>query len=211
MIALDIDGVLADTRAAHKRELERELGVTLTDGGDYASFGFTHSDAGVMARLREVALTAWQRPTVFVDGAVPIEGAQAAARQFHQRGLLAGYVTRRHPDLRPGTQAWLRAHGFPAAPLHHMVGDTDSKAAYVFRLGADVMIEDSPREALLLAEDGVRVVLLDRPYNREMPPHPNIKRAVGWYWASRTAQFTVAQRRFPELVYPQLTRVAVGA
>lgn len=170
-IALDIDGVLCETRGHHKTALEQEFGVTLQDGSEYGAFGFHHPSEDVMTLLRLRALEIWQRPTVFANGECT-PGAAHQARLFHARGLLAGYVTRRYPRLEWDTRDWLLRHDFPLQDpcrLHHMAGDVDSKAEHIHRFGASVIIEDSPKEALQILEDGrVDVVLLDKPYNREI-------------------------------------------
>ena len=166
--AFDIDGVLCSTKEVHRAELERELGVSLGDGGHYDTFGFHHDDDAVMDRVAHVALDLWRRPTVFANG-------EASGRDTMQtlavRGQFAGYVTRRHPDLEVKTYEWLFRHGFPGIwnpeCLHHMLGDTESKAGPARKLGADALVEDSPKETMLAARDGLNVVVLRQPYNKD--------------------------------------------
>lgn len=177
--AFDIDGVLCSTKEVHRAALEAELGgVTLHDGGHYDAFGFHHDSDEILEELRRIAMDLWRRPTVFANGEA---SGQGVLRQLEGREQLAGYVTRRHPDLEWNTRKWLIESDMPTKfrydgdghqylsihPLHHMLGDVDSKAAPAREMGADTLVEDSPHEALLAARDGLNVVVLRVPYNKD--------------------------------------------
>lgn len=253
--AFDIDGVLCSTKEVHRAALEAELGgVTLHDGGHYDAFGFHHDSDEILEEVRRIALDLWRRPTVFANGEA---SGQAVVRELYKRAQLAGYVTRRHPDLTFDTGLWLRTNGFvdvcyydlpkthpgyregsiaaprvgkgdkltllarhektcsklegmracllaitgmtivtqqhedglrsmiddlktqlvgieaallakpDLVPLHHMLGDAESKADVARAMGADTLVEDSPHEALLAARDGLRVVVVRQPYNKD--------------------------------------------
>lgn len=177
--AFDIDGVLCSTKEVHKAEIEAELGVTLQDGGNYMTFGFSHDSEEVMSYLMLNAMDLWRRPTVFANGEA---SGQDVLWALHERGQFAGYVTRRHPDLYDDTIQWLFESKMPehrivvpdfghiasalAGKLHHMDGDIESKAGPARDMGADTLVEDSAREALDAARDGLNVVVLRMPYNR---------------------------------------------
>ena len=53
------------------------------------------------------------------------------------------------------------------------------KLSYCKRISADVMIEDNVKTALYLAENGIRVLLFDAPYNQGIL-HQNIVRVFSW-------------------------------
>lgn len=53
------------------------------------------------------------------------------------------------------------------------------KLEYCRQISADVMIDDKPDIALYLAENGVKVLLFDAPYNKETE-HKNITRVHSW-------------------------------
>ncbi len=53
------------------------------------------------------------------------------------------------------------------------------KLEYCRQISADIMIDDKPDIALYLAENGVRVLLFDAPYNKSAK-HKNITRVYNW-------------------------------
>lgn len=214
--AFDIDGVICETREALRADIERELGVTLREGGDYSTFGYAHDDEAVMAYLHEHAMTHWNKRSV-LDAGVPsgVDVLNALALE----GRLGGWVSRRvrTERMHDATVSWLRRHEYPCFPHHKIMGsvshslppiDADeawfeddkrrrrerfearhdltrpcprgypafhliddehaSKAAAARWMGATHLIEDSPREARMAAEDGLDVVVLRRDYNREL-------------------------------------------
>lgn len=161
--AFDIDGVLCLTRYAHREALEREIGVTLRDGGDHESFGFWHPDSYVQARIKALALELWRE--VVNCGKAAVQGEEVIAR-LRAENRLAGYVTRRNSDLSAATESWLRRYEFLSADepvLHARPGE--NKAWHVRLLGATHLVEDSPHEAWAAACEGVDVTLLRADYN----------------------------------------------
>lgn len=160
--AFDIDGVLCCTREAHREALEREIGVTLRGGGDYASFGFWHPDSYVQSRVLLLAGELWRE--VLDCGKAEVRGQDVLA-ELRATGRLQGYVTRRNVDMIASTDAWLRRYGFMAGGERVVHAQLGSKAALVRELGADCLVEDSPNEAWAAARDGVNVVVLRADYN----------------------------------------------
>lgn len=53
------------------------------------------------------------------------------------------------------------------------------KLEYCRQISADIMIDDKPDIALYLAENGVKVLLFDAPYNKTVE-HENITRVCSW-------------------------------
>jgi hypothetical protein len=51
--------------------------------------------------------------------------------------------------------------------LRHMLGDVESKAATARELGATHLVEDSPKEAMLAAMDGMNVIVVRKIYNTD--------------------------------------------
>lgn len=185
--AFDIDGVLADTRKAHQALLEQRLGVKLQDGSDYGHFGFWHDESDVRAKLKTIALDCWRE----VAGQAEV---MPAALEAIGRGGFLGYITRRDLSLYDLTRAWLERHGFPVGT--HVLGFVDGfqwvagqpcrpemkpppccKSDYVRywlegwangpKFEQCVLVEDSPHEALRAAQNGLRVIVLRRDYNRD--------------------------------------------
>ena len=60
--------------------------------------------------------------------------------------------------------------------------ETDSprdKYMACLKLDVDVMVEDKPEVALFLAEKGIKILLFDAPYNKDLK-HENITRVYSW-------------------------------
>lgn len=73
------------------------------------------------------------------------------------------------------TKQWFVKHGIPISTIIH----TSDKAAAMQEEGFDVIIEDSPRNAVPVARMGAQVLLFDRVYNRHVQ-HPNVTRFTHW-------------------------------
>lgn len=76
---------------------------------------------------------------------------------------------------------WYKRHGFRFDEVvlcddHRAVAD---KLAACRRLAVDVMIEDNPQIAATLAADGIRILLVDTPFNQGLSGE-NITRVKDW-------------------------------
>ena len=187
--AFDIDGTLACTREVMRAALAQRVGLPLNhlqDGGMYETFGFTLGSDFMDQQLIEVALDTWRSVAHL---ALPLPGALETVNRVASTGRLLGYVTRRDPQMTALTRAWLHEHGFPVSTtlLRHMPDNHACKSvqalalALTYRTGGPewlsdiVLVEDSGREALSAARNGLRVALLDQPHNHRLT-HPLITR-----------------------------------
>jgi hypothetical protein len=93
------------------------------------------------------------------------------------RGHQIHYVSARGKKMQSVSQAWLAGHGLPADSLH-LLG-THHKVAKAQALHCDLFIEDCYDNAEMLAAAGIRVLLIDCPYNRAVLP-PGITRVKSW-------------------------------
>jgi uncharacterized HAD superfamily protein len=117
--------------------------------------------------------------------AQPILGSQKGIRS-----LLDVYeihlITSRPEFIEDMTKVWLHNY-FPDvfAGIHftnHFHGEDHKKRTKLEvcnELGIDIFIEDALIHALPLAEAGKKVVLFDRPWNRDVS-HTNMMRATSW-------------------------------
>jgi len=181
MIAFDVDGVLADSIHGFDRWAARRFGVATASLGPFDDYENPESRWPEPHRLELERLY----HEVYHDGAhgvydasEPVDGALDAVTRLQRAGLAAGYVTRRRSALGVLTRAWLTRHGFPDLPLRHADGATP-KAPLVRSIGATVMVEDSPTEALAIAADGVHVLLRHEPYNASVAA-ANVTRCRDW-------------------------------
>ena len=170
MITFDIDGTLAETFQGFYSFITAELNINRSDVREHihyhdplSSYPTEHHE-----RIRPYLTSVFQYGEHGVlSKAATLPDALDTLHTLHARDLVRGYVTRRNPRLKPLTQAWLDEHGFPAKPLIH-VEEFEPKSQRVRELGADIMVEDAPHEAEELAQAGLQVILIDRPYNREV-------------------------------------------
>lgn len=170
MITFDIDGTLAETFKGFHDFITTTFAL---DHGDVREHVHYHDPLGSYSvehheRIRPYLTAVFQYGEHGVlSEAATLPHALDTLHALHTRNLVSGYVTRRNPRLKPLTQAWLDQHGFPSKPLIH-VEENEPKSVRVRELGADVMVEDAPHEAEELAAAGLNVILIDRPYNREV-------------------------------------------
>src|SRR3989338_4292489 len=95
-------------------------------------------------------------------------------------------VTARPSNLQQITQQWIETH-FPNAfrGLHmgNLYGPPEmrrTKAQMCADLGIGTLIEDNVEYANNCAEHGIRVLLLDHPWNRDLPESDFITRITSW-------------------------------
>lgn len=87
-------------------------------------------------------------------------------------------VTARLKEQEPITVTWLEKYGLSQIDLHSL--GKSEKLEFSKTLHCDLFIEDHPIESLRLAEEGIQVLLMDNPYNRQVI-HSNINRVNDWY------------------------------
>ena len=120
----------------------------------------------------------------------PREGAVETIRRLNDDGhtlyeiSARKFVTMKNPlgaYSRFLYKAWLRKNDFQFSGIYLCAekGAAEEKLAYCRDCGAEVMIDDRPDVALLLAENGIPVLLFDAPYNQSFE-HPNVVRVHSW-------------------------------
>lgn len=76
------------------------------------------------------------------------------------------------------TLEWLKKHNLEDISLHSL--GSPAKLEFSKSIGCDVFIEDHPQESVRIAETGIKVLLMDNPYNADVT-HQNITRVKNWY------------------------------
>lgn len=116
----------------------------------------------------------------------PHANSRELLHRLRDKGADIHYITaRRMRDLEV-TSTWLEQHDYPDGRL---ALDAHDKARLALDLGLSLAFEDSPANAIALADAGIPVILLDWPYNRHVS-HPLVFRVRDWFEAER--------RLFPE-------------
>ena len=104
---------------------------------------------------------------------LPPRDAYAAVvmRRWMDAGHEVKVVTAREEAARETTEGFLARHRIPH---HALVMGASRKTGY------DVLVDDAPHNVLMAAADGGLAVLMDQPYNRDVPTRRNPVRAKSW-------------------------------
>lgn len=171
LIGVDIDNVVAEFEAAFRAWINRHAGLSLRRR-DITRYRFaeccslSHEEVAALFRgfveaghLRRLSL---------------IPHARAALGELSQEAEVC-LVTSRPSEagIVADTRHWLSRKGLSQARLIF------AERKWEVAGGFGLFIEDSPEQARGLAERGVRVLLLDYPWNRTVA-HPNIRRIGSW-------------------------------
>lgn len=174
-IAVDFDGVLFD----HVPYLLR--GFRDAHGIDLAAEGLAYWDFFQYRAVREKNLT-WQcvkgvLTAIDTDHAIhELPPRDAHARAVMARWIEDGHdvrvVTARTEESRATTEMFLERHAIPHTAL---IMGASRKTGY------DVLVDDAPHNVLMAAADGGHALLMDHPYNRDVPTRRNPQRVRDWH------------------------------
>lgn len=173
-IGVDFDGVLFDHvpyllrgfRDAHDIDLEKE-GFRYWDFFQYRAVREKELSWNcVRAILRRIE----NDPTLHLNPPRD-ENAAAILAEWRRKGHRIEIVTAREEESRETTELFLRAHGIPHDALRMGVG---------LKTGYDVLIDDAPHNVLMAAAGGSLSILMDHPYNRDVPAERNPLRVRNW-------------------------------
>lgn len=190
-IYVDFDDVLCET-AATLAELAAEIFDRHVDYRDIRVFDlqkvFSLTD-DEMKLFRKLS-----HATSVLAGYPETTGAAAGIRALRDAGHEVDIATGRPAFAHKGTERWLEAHGlsdfnvlyvdkygrtkdYPANPGDPATVTMDELRAR----GYDYCVDDSPSVLPALAEwTDTRVMVFDRPWNREFRLAPNMTRVMGW-------------------------------
>jgi uncharacterized HAD superfamily protein len=116
----------------------------------------------------------------------PIAGVYAALRQLSSEFELH-VITSRCESLKDVTLGLLGKHGLEFFTQHHFTNGFNTKYPERARkkldvckeIGAICLVEDAPKHCIDVASGGVKVLMPDRPWNRNVA-HELIVRCSGW-------------------------------
>ncbi|HBI85530.1 MAG TPA: hypothetical protein DDX71_04490 [Ruminococcus sp.] len=187
VIGCDADGVLTDLAAHNLRAGKAAFAREAVNPDAYAlDEMFDVSDLPKLKKYGK-AFGIYRR---YCKSEPARAGAAAVIAGLAQQGCEFHAVTARkfatdHNPLgkmaRHWFEAWLQAAGIRFRAIHYCREDLSpqDKLFACRKLGADAMIEDRADNALMLAENGFRVLMPDAPYNRDTA-HENITRVKSW-------------------------------
>jgi uncharacterized HAD superfamily protein len=176
---VDVDDVLAATSESFLVLVEEMFGKRLRVE-DIRHFDLAKS-FGLDAADHERLMDAVHEPEV-LEGMRPVAGAAQVLGAWSDAGYQIAIMTGRPPDCLDLTRRWLRRHGLNHGSVEcvdkygRFDGGTELDALRGMRF--ELAVEDSPEMAGFLARHGSRIVaLMDRPWNRTLPPLAESERA----------------------------------
>ena len=195
-IGVDLDDVIAVCAVPYLRRFAQEYKVELPDDKEIGWHLLRDMDKHVSAEERDRFRIKLYDGTFFSQLEIYKE-SPAVLERLVQRGDEIFFITARAERRRVVTETWLREKRIldyakavhlkpygefrPDQPRGRY--DPEGSAAYKMRLalelGLDVFCEDDTIIAQTLADAGVRVLLFDHPWNRDVS-HERITRVGGW-------------------------------
>jgi uncharacterized HAD superfamily protein len=174
-IGVDFDGVLFDHVPYMLRGFRDGHGI------DLEAEGFRHWDFFQYRAVREQDLP-WSCVRAILhrietDPALHrLPPRDPHARAVMQRWMSEGHevsvVTARGEASRAVTELFLESHHIPHDAL---VMQAAKKTGY------DILVDDAPHNVLTAAADGALALLMDHPYNRDVPTKRNPLRVRTWH------------------------------
>lgn len=184
VIATDADGVLTDMSGFNFVYGERFFGHAPTDPSGYTTaeiFGESKRREFLFGLRHFYDYCSRLSPR---ENAVEVCGKLCSgenelyvitARKFSTQRTPLGALSRRL------FRKWVEKNDFRFNDIFYCseVGTPPQKLGFCRRISADIMIEDNGDTALYLAENGIKVLLFDAPYNQDIS-HENIVRIFSW-------------------------------
>ncbi|HYD34987.1 MAG TPA: hypothetical protein VD999_02875 [Vitreimonas sp.] len=118
-IALDIDDTLCDTARVVMKTLAQEFPQLASEAIEDLLAKYQQPEKVPTWQMNEVHDRRWKLLTTeeFMYNLPPIPGAQAGVARLAQHLPIRCYISSRLDHLTSVSRRWLRAHGFPDAPL----------------------------------------------------------------------------------------------
>ena len=116
---------------------------------------------------------------------LPLSGAQEMTVRLAKKHVLH-IITSRPLEIAEATIQWIEKHFpkvFSKAHFCSMNGGLvhfRSKSSVCQLIGATMLIDDHPNNAISCSEDGIQVCLFDQPWNRHIESSSNIVRMFSW-------------------------------
>lgn len=165
VLGVDLDGVCGDYSGALRRSVAARRGVDPASLPEQRAFGAFEEWGLDVRTYPEAHRLAVVEDRIFrTMPALP--GVAEALWRLSDAGVWIRIITHRllfnwaHEITAADTAAWLDLQRIPYRDLC-FVGDKPT-------VGADLYVDDSPRNVMALRDAGRRVIVFDQPYNREL-------------------------------------------
>lgn len=184
VIGVDADGVLTDMSGFNYKYGENFFGHKPVD---YA--GYTTAEIFGESKIREFFF-GLRHFYDYCSRLEPRENAADVCRKLTSEGHSLYEITARKFSTMKNPlgslsrrlfRDWIKKNSLPFKEIFFCSekNTPPQKLEYCRKISADIMIDDKPDVALYLAENGVRVLLFDAPYN-QFVEHKNITRVKSW-------------------------------
>jgi len=196
-IYLDLDDVLAETTVRIVTELNQRFDRSVRFA-DLSSFDLGQCFSFDETQRKLAMECVHEEP--FLTSLAVRRGARPLLQRWTEAGYHLAVITGRPPDTRPISRSWLEQrrvphHSFHCVDKYGRYGESagDLSLESLRELPFVLAVEDSFEMACFLARHGTRrVLLLDRPWNREKIPtelaaERRLVRARGWTDVARLA------------------------
>lgn len=115
----------------------------------------------------------------------PAKGAIGGIKKLIKLGFSPHFVTARPQAIEKETREWLKKHfkniDFPIHFTHPVSGKPKLKKSAICKsIGANILIDDHIENALDCAENGIKVFLMDAPWNQTESLPENVIRVKSW-------------------------------
>jgi uncharacterized HAD superfamily protein len=116
----------------------------------------------------------------------PVKGAVDGLKKLIEMGFDLHLVTARPQIIEEETRKWLSVHFkdiyLPIHFTHPGTGNSHhlKKSEICKEIGAEILIDDHMENALDCAENGIKVFLMDAPWNQTEDLPPNVVRVKSW-------------------------------
>ena len=170
-LAIDFDGVIADTstlkQAYVKERLGQEVSIAETDK---ATLPTIIGEESYKEMIRAIYSSKPLEAPV-------VEGAKKCLKELAKHHTLIIVTNRSDEEIHVMT-SYLQKHGLQHDKVVNTPGQ--SKEEICLAEGVDAILEDSLAQLARFKRGRTRLYLLTRPYNKGMHPPPNIERTESW-------------------------------
>ena len=176
-LAFDVDGVVADTMAVFVDLARERYGLTYLTK-DHMRMYDLHKCLGLDRKVIDdlICLTLDDEHTLRIP---PMEGAAEVLTKLARHGPLRFVTARIWPE---SITRWLH-ETLPEVPSDRIrvtaTGTPEAKPEILHKLGVRYFVEDRLETCRLLAQDGIKALLFDQPWNRT-PAAAEFVRIENW-------------------------------
>lgn len=182
-LAIDVDATISRLERYIIAYANKKL------SGRYRYHQLTSYLDGTNPEFDRVAAEFLEQPNL-VAKTMPYDKALAGVQILHRRGFNLHIVSARKEPLFEVTERWLEKHGFSPfiTDIHRrpsFVTRHEFKTMVVKRMGTQTAFDDDKPVTETLAQNGVTVYLIRRPWNKELGPTIHIKPQRSFYLAAQ--------------------------